>query len=621
VIPTAERDALIALYNSTNGAGWSDRTNWRNGGDTDFNAPGTECTWEGVTCDAGETTVTEINLGSNGLDGTLPASLSDLTNLERLSLMFNSNLTGSIPPEFGSLANLTELWLSYDSLTGSIPAELGSLSNLQKLRLGQNDLTGTIPSELGGLSNLQDLYLWYNDLEGSIPPELGDLANLQKLYLSGNELTGTIPTELGDLAQLRYLVLVSNQLTGNIPVELADLSNLESLYLHTNQLDGTIPPELGALSNLTHLYLNRNELSGEIPSEIGDLSNLKNLHLEENQLTGSIPSELGDLSNLVELYLDNNQLSGEIPTGLWGLSNLQYIDLQSNSLSGGIPADVSGLSSVVGLYLGSNQLSGEIPAAFGSLSNLLYLEIQSNQLSGEVPAEFADLPVEDEYLVVQYNAIHSDDPAVTAFLDQKSYPSDWQSTQTVAPENVAVTSVGDHTAWLSWDAVAYQADAGGYTVYSAPTGSGTWTQGGSIQDKSETSFPVTDLDPGTTYDFAVVSYTDPHSYNQNTVLSDLSTEDTVTTASLGCAEPSITSSAGAGVTLSVVGTYDSYLWSTGETTSTIEVDPPSEQTYWVTVTSTGSCEESATILISPSLFADDYETGNTSRWSTTVGGQ
>ncbi|MER2529260.1 MAG: hypothetical protein ABTR07_15155 [Candidatus Competibacter denitrificans] len=43
-IPLAERDALIALYNSTDGDNWTIKTNW-NG------AAGTECTWAGVTCD------------------------------------------------------------------------------------------------------------------------------------------------------------------------------------------------------------------------------------------------------------------------------------------------------------------------------------------------------------------------------------------------------------------------------------------------------------------------------------------------------------------------------------------------------------------------------------------
>ncbi len=45
-IPTAERDALIALYNSTDGANWSNNNNW-------LGAVDTECTWSGVTCGGG----------------------------------------------------------------------------------------------------------------------------------------------------------------------------------------------------------------------------------------------------------------------------------------------------------------------------------------------------------------------------------------------------------------------------------------------------------------------------------------------------------------------------------------------------------------------------------------
>ena len=39
-------------------------------------------------------------------------------------------LSGEIPPELGSLSNLTQLWLTENALSGEIPAELGSLSNL-----------------------------------------------------------------------------------------------------------------------------------------------------------------------------------------------------------------------------------------------------------------------------------------------------------------------------------------------------------------------------------------------------------------------------------------------------------------------------------------------------------
>ena len=42
-VPQIERDALIALYNSTDGANWTDKTGW-------LGEAGTECSWFGVTC-------------------------------------------------------------------------------------------------------------------------------------------------------------------------------------------------------------------------------------------------------------------------------------------------------------------------------------------------------------------------------------------------------------------------------------------------------------------------------------------------------------------------------------------------------------------------------------------
>ena len=62
-------------------------------------------------------------------------------------------------------------------------------------------MTGEIPTELGSLANLQELYLRNNQLTGEIPTELGSLANLEWLVLYNNQLTGEIPKELGSLRQ------------------------------------------------------------------------------------------------------------------------------------------------------------------------------------------------------------------------------------------------------------------------------------------------------------------------------------------------------------------------------------------------------------------------------------
>ena len=78
------------------------------------------------------------------------------------------------------------------------------------LDLYVNELTGSIPPELGDLANLTELGLADNELTGSIPPELGDLANLTELELDNNELTDPIPDSFLDLDELNVFYFADN---------------------------------------------------------------------------------------------------------------------------------------------------------------------------------------------------------------------------------------------------------------------------------------------------------------------------------------------------------------------------------------------------------------------------
>ena len=203
--------------------------------------------WDGIVLGGTPKRVTELQLGSRGLSGSIPSTLGSLSNLTKLYL-FSNQLSGAIPTQLGSLSNLTHLFLNSNRLTGSIPKEIGEISTLTILSLGSNQLTESIPAELGRLSNLTSLVLNNNSLTGDLPTELGSLSSLQILWLQENQLSGTIPTELGALSNLTQLLLGYNQLTGSIPAELADLNNLESLQLKGNQLSGCIPPALRSVA-------------------------------------------------------------------------------------------------------------------------------------------------------------------------------------------------------------------------------------------------------------------------------------------------------------------------------------------------------------------------------------
>jgi Leucine-rich repeat (LRR) protein len=275
---------------------------------------GTECSWDGVACDATGEHVVTLDLSSNNLVGQIPSELGNLANLQILYL-YTNQLSGSIPPELGNLTKLLQLYLHHNQLTGSIPPELGNITFLHQLLLSDNQLTGPIPPELGSLTNLANFRLAINQLSGPVPSWLGNLTNLTVLDLRDNQLSGPIPPELGNLTKLMYLWLYGNQLSGPIPAELGNLTNLLHLYLHNNQLTGPIPAELGNLSSLIKLNLGVNQLGGDpltvdVPAELGNLANLEELYLHENKLTGDMPTTLQNLTSLVagKLQLRYNAL-------------------------------------------------------------------------------------------------------------------------------------------------------------------------------------------------------------------------------------------------------------------------------------------------------------------------
>ncbi len=223
-----DREALVALYNATNGSGWTDKTNWLS------DRPLGE--WYGVTANA-QDRVTELLLDYNNLTGVIPSELGGLASLEVLVISNNVNLTGVIPSELSSLSNLQSLILLGNHLSGSIPSELGGLTNLETLILSHNNLTGKIPAELGDLANLETLGLSHNNLTGAIPAKLGDLANLEILLLDNNNLAGTIPSELGSLSNLTGLFLEDNpHLSGPLPETLTALGKLQALDTTNTQL-------------------------------------------------------------------------------------------------------------------------------------------------------------------------------------------------------------------------------------------------------------------------------------------------------------------------------------------------------------------------------------------------
>ncbi len=274
-IPKTECDSLVALYDSTNGGAWTNKTGWKQ--------TNTPCSWFGILCGNGN--VYSIDLSHPGS-----------------KIMVGNNLNGVIPENL-------------------------NLPQLQTIYLIQNKLTGKIPNF--NMPRLRELALEYNQLDGNIP-NFNGLPILEKLNLDSNKLSGEIPN-FDKLPMLRSLWIDSNQLTGKIP-NFDRLPSLELLYLSSNQLSGSIP-DFNGLQNLQVIYLGANNLSGNIPDF--NLQKLEQLHLWKNKLTGNLPN-FSKLPNLIKLSLGSNQLSGNIPS-LEKLIKLTGIYLSDNYLSGKIP--------------------------------------------------------------------------------------------------------------------------------------------------------------------------------------------------------------------------------------------------------------------------------------------
>ncbi|KAL0010012.1 hypothetical protein SO802_005120 [Lithocarpus litseifolius] len=96
--------------------------------------------------------------------------------------------------------------LSSNNLSGSIPAEISDLSELCFLNLSRNHLMGKILEKIGSMKELESVDLSRNHLSGEIPPSMSNLTFHRLLDLSYNNLSGRIPssTQLQSFDALRY---------------------------------------------------------------------------------------------------------------------------------------------------------------------------------------------------------------------------------------------------------------------------------------------------------------------------------------------------------------------------------------------------------------------------------
>ena len=234
----------------------------------------------------------ELTLNSNTVSFSFKG-ISKASNLRVLDLM-NTGLSSLESVEELDLTNVQTLKLASNALQGEIPSSLFQLSNLVEINLSHNQFTGQIAPEVGQWKNhLERLSVYGSLLDGPLPTQLGQLTKLILLDLSENKFTGSLPTELEQLTALKSISIHQTSsvksLTGNL-LAFEDLTKLTSLHLESNDLSGALPPNFLANTDRggsrVEIRLSDNDIRGVVPSEWADRFEDLVIDLVGNKISG-----------------------------------------------------------------------------------------------------------------------------------------------------------------------------------------------------------------------------------------------------------------------------------------------------------------------------------------------
>jgi hypothetical protein len=339
-------------------------------------------------------------LNNNTLFGTIPSQYGSFINISQIDIGGNQ-LTGVIPDELGDIYNLTQLLLTDNSLEGTLPR---SFSKMTSLEVGYNYLTASFPDGLCESRSLAILDLSFNLLDGVLPDCLGSVDSMKDFVVGNNFFSSSIPANLDNLKYLEIFDASNNLFVGSFPIGLTTCFKINQLLLNNNLFSGPLPTELGNLRVLLSLDISSVSWTGSMPSEIGLASEMRLLNIFDTQLTGAIPSSFGNFGPMEGMFLYNNLLSQAIPSELASDRILQYLNLQYNMLTQSIPTELIQLDSLVNFQVEMNHLSGENPLSLGVGLNLNYLVASGNHFSGSLPSNFTAFK-SIQYLYMDTNAI------------------------------------------------------------------------------------------------------------------------------------------------------------------------------------------------------------------------
>ncbi|XP_045154581.1 extracellular matrix protein 2 [Echinops telfairi] len=258
-------------------------------------------------------TLEELKINANNLQGIGEKSLSDLRQLVTLELEENSLSETSVNPlAFKHLKSLSYLRLGKNKFR-IIPQCLPA--SIEELYLEDNQIEQITEVCFNHTRMINVIVLRYNKIEENRIAPLAwiNQENLESIDLSYNKLYH-VPSYLPK--SLLHLVLIGNQIERIPGYVFAHMEpGLEYLYLSFNKLGDTgVDPVSfhGAYHSLRELFLDYNDFKF-IPPGIQDMKALYYLRLNNNKIRNILPEQIckaeedGD-STLEHLHFENNYI-------------------------------------------------------------------------------------------------------------------------------------------------------------------------------------------------------------------------------------------------------------------------------------------------------------------------
>lgn len=400
--------------------------------------------------------------------------------------------------------NLESLTIRNHSISDLSP--LQGLTKLKALALVDNKIRDLTP--LANLTNLESLYVGGNDLR-AIPP-LGNLTKLTTLIINLNPNLGDNIAGLGTLTALETLNMEAIGVRDISP--LRNLKNLEELELHNNQIRD-ISPLQGLTESLKRITLEGNQIRDVSPlTGFMQLTLLKFRGSRRDSQHITNPLSYPSLYTHIPIIDERNVDIVNVPGWAWGLfftrrvpTTLEVVsgDGQTVGVGEALPEPL-----VVKVLDGNEERFAGVPVTFAVTEG-----------EGTVdPAETAALDPtynlrDDEEGEAQTTFTAGESlgqETVVATMTHEDTTFQVTFTINVQPGAIAAPTISTvdpplpTSVSVRWTAPSYAVQ--GYELRYRVKDSEAWTDAG--HEGTETLFTLTDLIPGTTYEWQLRAETE-----------------------------------------------------------------------------------------------------------------